>query len=143
MKAEHVTLIRGMGLYQYLQKGYPLPPSSFLKDYQHLLKYICLKPQTRLLSDKSYSHNCKTPISIYENQNMSKSGKSSAIVVFDDSQNNGDMTTLGKRGKKYMNQVKKSGMRLNIKAVHPHLKNMNIKIQRLLQKTLVLINQTV
>lgn len=109
MKAEHVTLIRGMGLYQYLQKGYPLPPSSFLKDYQHLLKDICLEPQTRLLSDKSYTHNCKTPISIYENQNMSKSGKSSAIVVFDDSQNNGDMITLGKRGKKYMNQVKESG----------------------------------
>ena len=107
MKAEHVTLIRGMGLYQYLQKGYPLPPSSFLKDYQHLLKDICLEPQTRLLSDKSYTHNCKTPISIYENQNMSKSGKSSAIVVFDEI--SGDMITLGKRGKKYMNQVKESG----------------------------------
>ena len=40
---------------------------------------------------------------------MSKSGKSSAIVVFDDSQDNGDMITLGKRGKKYMNQVKESG----------------------------------
>lgn len=40
---------------------------------------------------------------------MSKSGKSSAIVVFDDSQKNGDMITLGKRGKKYMNQVKESG----------------------------------
>jgi len=35
---------------------------------------------------------------------MPKSGKSSAIVVFDDSQNNVDMITLGKRGKKiYMN----------------------------------------
>ena len=42
---------------------------------------------------------------------MSKSGKSSAIVVFDDSQNNGDMITLGKRGKKYMNQVKEYGNR--------------------------------
>jgi hypothetical protein len=40
---------------------------------------------------------------------MSKSGKSSAIVVFDDSQNNGDMITLGKRDKKYMNQVKDTG----------------------------------
>lgn len=39
---------------------------------------------------------------------MSKSGKSSTIVVFDNSQNNGDMITLGKRGKKYMNQVKES-----------------------------------
>lgn len=91
MKAEHVTLIRKMGLYRYLQKGYPLPPSSFLKDYQHLLKDICLEPQTELLSSKSYTHNYKTPISIYENQNMSKSGKSSTIVVFDNSQNNGDM----------------------------------------------------
>ena len=44
-----------------------------------------------------------------KNQNMSRSGKSSAIVVFDNSQNNGDMITLGKRGKKYMNQVKESG----------------------------------
>ena len=109
MKAEHVTLIRKMGLYNYLQKGYPLPPSSFLKDFQHRLKEICLESQTHLLSDQSYTHNYKTPISIYENQNMSKSGKSSAIVVFDDSQNNGDMITLGKRGKKYMNQVKESG----------------------------------
>ena len=99
----------GYSAKSYLQKGYPLPPSSFLKDYQHLLKDICLEPQTRLLNDKSYTHNRKTPISIYENQNMSKSGKSSAIVVFDDSQNNGDMITLGKRGKKYMNQVKESG----------------------------------
>ena len=107
MKAEHVTLIRGMGLYQYLQKGYPLPPASFLKDYQHLLKDMCLDSQTHVLSDKSYTHNCKTPISIYENQNMSKSGKSSAIIAFDE--NSGDMITLGKRGKKYMNQVKESG----------------------------------
>nr|ULD16172.1 hypothetical protein [Cylindrotheca closterium]ULD16251.1 hypothetical protein [Cylindrotheca closterium] len=91
------------------QKGYPLPPSSFLEDYQKLLKDICLEPQTHLLSDKSYTHNYKTPISVYENQNMSKSGKSSAIVVFDHSQDNGDMITLGKRGKKYMNQVKESG----------------------------------
>ena len=109
MKAEHVTLIRGMGLYEYLQKGYPLPPSAFLEDYQQLLKDICLESQTHLLSDKPYTHNFKTSISIYENQNMSKSGKSSAIVVFDDSQNNGDMITLGKRGKKYMKQVKQSG----------------------------------
>ena len=107
MKAEHVTLIRKMGLYQYLQKGYPLPPASFLKDYQHLVKDMCLDSQTQVLSDKSYTHNCKTPISIYENQNMSKSGKSSAIVVFDEI--SGDMITLGKRGKKYMNQVKESG----------------------------------
>ena len=40
---------------------------------------------------------------------MSKSGKSLAIVVFEDSQNNGDMITLDKRGKKYINQVKESG----------------------------------
>jgi hypothetical protein len=109
MKAENVNLIRGMGLYQYLQKGYPLPPSDFLTDYQHRLKDICLEPQTSLLNDKSYTHNCKTPISIYQNENMSESGKSVAIVVFDDSPNNGDMITLGKRGKKYMNQVKESG----------------------------------
>lgn len=38
---------------------------------------------------------------------MSKSGKSSAIIAFDE--NSGDMITLGKRGKKYMNQVKESG----------------------------------
>jgi hypothetical protein len=38
---------------------------------------------------------------------MSKSGKSSAIVVFDEK--NGDMITLGKRGNKYMDQVKESG----------------------------------
>ena len=107
MKAEHVTLIRGMGLYEYLQKGYPLPPASFLRDYQNRLKDICLEAQTQVLSDKSYTHNCKTPISIYENQNMSKSGKSSAIVVFDE--NTGDMITLGKRGKKYMTKVKESG----------------------------------
>lgn len=75
--------------------------------FNDLLKDICLEPQTRLLNDKSYTHNSKTPISIYENQNMSKSGKSSAIVVFDEK--NGDMITLGKRGKKYMKQVKKSG----------------------------------
>jgi hypothetical protein len=107
MKAEHVTLIREIGLYQYLQKGYPLPPSSLLKDYQNLLKDICLETQTRLLNDKLYTHNSKTPVSIYENQNMSKSGKSSAIVVFDEK--NGDMITLGKRGNKYMDQVKESG----------------------------------
>ena len=71
------------------------------------IKDICLDSQTHILSDKSYTHNCKTPISIYENQNMSKSGKSSAIIAFDE--NSGDMITLGKRGKKYMNQVKESG----------------------------------
>ena len=109
MKAKHVALIRRIGLYQYLQKGYSIPPSYFLKDYQYILKDICLEPQTCSLNDKSYTHNCKTPISIYENHNMSKSSKSSAIVVFDNSQNNGDMITLGKRGKKYMNQVKESG----------------------------------
>lgn len=38
-----------------------------------------------------------------------KKNLSSAIVVFDDSQNNGDVITLGKRGKKYINQVKESG----------------------------------
>ena len=38
---------------------------------------------------------------------MSKSGKSSSIVVFDDY--SGDMITLGKRGKKYMDAVKASG----------------------------------
>lgn len=40
---------------------------------------------------------------------MSKSGKSSAIVVFDNSQDNDNMITLSKRGKQYINQVKRSG----------------------------------
>lgn len=40
---------------------------------------------------------------------MSKSGKSLTIVIFDDSQNNCNMITLGKRGKKYISQVKESG----------------------------------
>jgi hypothetical protein len=38
---------------------------------------------------------------------MSKLGKSSAIVIFD--KNNVDMITAGKRGEKYMKQVKKTG----------------------------------
>jgi hypothetical protein len=52
MKAEHVTLIRGMGLYQYLQKGYPLPPSDFIKDYQNDIRDICLQNETAILDDK-------------------------------------------------------------------------------------------
>lgn len=102
MKAEHVTLIRGIRYYQYLQKGYPLPPSDFIEDYQNLVKDICLENQTSILDDKPYTHNRKTPISIYENQKVSKSGKSVAIVVFDDSPDNGDMIPLGKRGHRYM-----------------------------------------
>ena len=109
MKAEHVTLIRGMGLYQYLQKGYPLPPSNFIKDYQNRVRDICLQSETEILDGKSYTHNGKTPISIYENQGMSKSGKSVAIVVFDDSPGKGDLIIMGKRGHRYMDQVKESG----------------------------------
>lgn len=40
---------------------------------------------------------------------MSKSGKSVAIVVFDDSPDGGDMITLGKRRQRYIDQVKESG----------------------------------
>ena len=109
MKAEHVTLIRGMGLYSYLQKGYPLPPSDFIEDYQNGIRDICLQSETAILDGKPYTHNGKTPISIYENQGMSKSGKSVAIVVFDDSPDKGDLITMGKRGHRYMDQVKKSG----------------------------------
>ena len=67
MKAEHVILIRGMGLYQYLQKGYPLPPSDFIEDYQNGIRDICLQDEIAILDDKPYTHNRKTPISIYEN----------------------------------------------------------------------------
>lgn len=109
MKAEHITLIREMGLYQYLQKGYPLPPLEFIKDYQNHIKDICLDNGTKTLDDKSYTHNRRTPISIYENQDMSKSGKSVSIVVFDDTPGKGDLITIGKRGHKYMDQVKESG----------------------------------
>jgi hypothetical protein len=109
MKAEHVTLIRGMGLYQYLQKGYPLPPLEFIKDYQNQVKGICLESETTTLDDKPYTHNRKTPISIYENQGMSKSGKSVTIVVFDNTPGKGDIITMGKRGDRYMDQVKESG----------------------------------
>lgn len=38
---------------------------------------------------------------------MSRSGKSVGIVVFNDQ--TGDLITLGKRGNRYMNQVKESG----------------------------------
>ena len=109
MKAEHVTLIRKMGLYRYLQKGYPLPPSEFIKDYQHAVKDICLHSKTAILADKPYTHNRRTPISIYENQGMSKSGKSVSIAVFDDCPGKGDLITVGKRGHSYMDQVKESG----------------------------------
>lgn len=40
---------------------------------------------------------------------MSKSGKSVSIVAFDDTTGKGDMITVGKRGHRYMNQVKESG----------------------------------
>jgi hypothetical protein len=40
---------------------------------------------------------------------MSKSGKSVAIVVFYDSPDKGDLITMGKRGHRYMDQVKESG----------------------------------
>ena len=109
MKAEHVTLIRGMGLYQYLQKGYPLPPSDFIEDYQNCVRDICLQSETAILDDKPYTHNRKIPISIYENQGMSKSGKSVAIVVFDDSPGKGDLITVKfstPKLKKVMNMTK-------------------------------------
>jgi hypothetical protein len=109
MEAEHVTLIRGMGLYQYLQKGYPLPPYDFIEDYQNSIRNICLQNETAILDDKPYTHNRKTPVSIYENQGMSKSGKSVCIVVFDDRPGEGDLITMGKRGHVYIDQVKESG----------------------------------
>jgi len=40
---------------------------------------------------------------------MSKSGKSVSIVVFEDRPSEGDLITMGKRGHKYMDQVKKYG----------------------------------
>ena len=98
-----------MGLYTYLQKGYPLPPYPFVKDYQSKIKIICLDDETRILNDKQYTHNRKTPISIYENPSISKSGKSTFIVAFDDIPGEGDMITVGKRGRRYMDQVKESG----------------------------------
>lgn len=48
MRPEHVRLIRGMGLLQYLQKG----SSDFIKDYQSRVKDICLERQTNILKDK-------------------------------------------------------------------------------------------
>ena len=102
MKLEHLTLIRAMGLYQYLQKGYSLPPYRFVKDIQNEIKIICSDSQTKILDDKQYTHNSETPISIYENKDMSESGKSISIVAFDDRPGKGDMITLGKRGLKYM-----------------------------------------
>jgi len=68
-----------------------------------------LQNETAILDDKPYTHNCKTPVSIYENKGMSKSGKSVSIVVFDDRPGEGDLITLGKRGHKYMDKVKDSG----------------------------------
>jgi 3,4-dihydroxy-2-butanone 4-phosphate synthase len=40
---------------------------------------------------------------------MSKSGKSVSIVVFEDRPSEGDLITMGKRGDRYMDQVKESG----------------------------------
>jgi len=51
MKAEHVILIRQMGLYAYLEKGYPLPPYEFLKDYQNAIRDICLRSETTILDN--------------------------------------------------------------------------------------------
>jgi hypothetical protein len=98
-----------MGLYDYLQKGLPLPSNDFVKDYQNLVRNSCLGNQTRMLDDKPYTHNRKTPISIYEDLTLSKSGKRRAIFVFSDDINDNDIITLGKRGKKYMSDVEDSG----------------------------------
>ncbi len=40
---------------------------------------------------------------------MSKSGKSVAIVAFDDRSGQSDIITMGKRGHAYMDQVKDTG----------------------------------
>lgn len=109
MKPEHVNLIRQMGLLDYLQKGYPLPPNEFVKNWQNTIKNLCLDAQTHTLDDKPYTHNFETPITIYENEAMSKSGKSVAIVAFDDRSGQGDIITMGKRGHAYMDQVKDTG----------------------------------
>jgi len=71
--------------------------------YEVKLQYLTI------LDNKPYTHNRETPISIYENPEMSKSGKSVAIVIFDDRPGESDLITLGKRAHNYMNQVKESG----------------------------------
>ena len=109
MKPEHVNLIRGMGLLQYLPKGYPLPPNEFVKNWQNAIKNICFDAQTSTLDDKDYTHNFETPITIYEAEAMSKSGRSVTIDAFDDRPNQGDIITMGKRGHAYMDQVKETG----------------------------------
>ena len=49
-----------------------------------------------MLDDKHYTYNCKNPISIYENQRMSKAGKSVAIVAFENRLGEDDIITRNK-----------------------------------------------
>ena len=73
------------------------------------IKILLLKKIKKVcfFDDKPYTHNFERPASIYANEEISKSGKSVSIAVFDDQ--TGDLITLGKRGNKYMDQVKESG----------------------------------
>jgi hypothetical protein len=107
MTDENVALIRQMGLYNYLQKGFPMPPKDFIEDLQKAIKDTCLETATAVMEDKPYTYNGEVPISIYQNKEKSASGKSVSLAVFDD--DSGDLITMGKRGNRYMKNVIKSG----------------------------------
>lgn len=106
MTDENVALIRQMGLYNYLQKGFPMPPKDFIEDLQKAIKDTCLETATAVMEDKPYTYNGEVPISIYQNKEKSASGKSVSLAVFDD--DSGDLITMGKRGNRYMKNVIKS-----------------------------------
>jgi hypothetical protein len=111
MKSRHFQALCDLGLYQYLEKDLPLPPKKFIEDLQYVLKKIYLDPDTEPLNDQSYTYNWDIPVSIREKKSISKKSKSSIILVFDETPgpDKGDIITIGKRGKRYMDKVKKDG----------------------------------
>lgn len=116
MTPKQLKLIGGLGLYTYLEKGFPPPPPELIRDFQtaieELYKSADTKPLEQADGSTSFTHNEETPTSIFANENRSKSGGSVTILAFaegEGAEGQGNLITGGKRSKNYVNNIKESG----------------------------------